>query len=83
MDSILVELYLPAADISYDVYIPLQSKLHEVILLLVSTFSSLSGAYFASYEDTVLCDKASGNVLDINFSAEELGLQNGSKLMLI
>lgn len=83
MDNILVEIYLPAASINYDVYIPLQSKLYEVVTLLSSVFTGLSGDYFTNSDDTVICDKVTGTVLNINLSAEELGLRNGSKLMLI
>ena len=83
MDNILVEIYLPAANRSYDVYIPLKSKLHEVLALLSLMLTELSGGYFAASDDTIICDKATGMALNINMSAEELGLRNGAKMMLI
>ena len=83
MDNILVEVFLPAANRTYDVFIPLKIKLYEVTKLLAHTFTELSGGYFTASEDTVLCDKVSGTILNINMSAEELGLKNGAKLMLI
>lgn len=83
MDKILVEVYLPAANRSYDVYIPLKSKLHQIIALLAGTFTELSFGYFTASEDVVICDKVTGTIFNINMSAEELGLKNGSKLMLI
>lgn len=83
MDKILVEVYLPAGNKSYDVYIPLKSRLHEVLALLAGTFTELSIGYFTASEDTVICDMVSGTIFNINMSAEELGLKNGSKLMLI
>ena len=83
MDKILVEIYLPAANRSYDVYIPLKIKFCEILSLISGTFTELSEGYFISSEDTVICDKVTGTIFNINMSAEELGLQNGSKLMLI
>lgn len=83
MDKILVEVYLPAGNKSYDVYIPLKSKFHEIITLLAGTFTELSSGYFTASKDVVICDRATGIILNINMSAEELGLKNGSKLMLI
>ena len=83
MDRILVQFYLPAANISYDVYIPLKSKLHEVVALLSHTLTELSEGYYIVRDNTVICHKATGKILDINMSAEELNLRNGSKLLLI
>lgn len=83
MDKILVEIYLPAANRSYDVYIPLKSKLHEVVLLLAGTLTELSNGYFTASSDTVICDRITGAIFNINLSAEELEFKNGSKLMLI
>lgn len=83
MNKILVEIYLPATNSRYDVYIPLKIKLFEVLTLVSSSFTELSKGYFIASDDVVICDKETGTILDINQSAEELGLQNGSKLMLI
>jgi hypothetical protein len=83
MDKILVEIYLPASGRNYDVYIPLKNKLYETLALLATTISELSEGYFSGTNETVICNKLTGVVLDINMSAEELGLYNGSKLMLI
>ncbi|THF73922.1 methyltransferase [Cohnella fermenti] len=83
MDNILVEIYLPVAGRCFDVYIPLTSRLHEVEVLLAKAFMEVSGGYFVGSPDSVLCDRESGTVLDINKSALELGMCNGSRLMLI
>lgn len=83
LDKILVEIYLPAINQSYDVYIPLLSKIHEIEMLLTTAFTELSDGYFTTSHQTVICDKATGILLDINKSALELGLQHGSQLMLI
>ncbi|RJX39135.1 methyltransferase [Paenibacillus pinisoli] len=83
MDKYLVEVYIPVLNRSYDVYIPATTRLSEVEALLASAVTELSDGYFTVRPDTVLCDKSSGMLLDINKSALELGLQNGSRLMLI
>jgi len=83
VEKILVDIYIPALNKSYDVYLSLSSKIHEAEVLLANAIKDISDGYFVSTQDTVLCDRVTGNILDINKSATELGLQNGSKLMLI
>lgn len=83
MDKILIQIYLPAANRGYDVFIPLKSRLHEVKALLANTLTELSEGYYTVMDNTVVCEKATGKILDINMSVEELNLKNGSKLILI
>lgn len=83
MEKILVEVFLPSAGRSYDVYIPLSSPVSEVVLLVSKLLSELSNGYFKADKNTVLCDAQTGNVLNINTTVFESGLKNGSRLMLI
>lgn len=83
MDKVLVEVFIPASEKSYDVFLPQQSKLHEVLYLLAGTMTELSQGYFSATHDTILCDRKTGTILNINQTVEELGLMNGAKLMLI
>ncbi|KAA0549165.1 methyltransferase [Bacillus sp. BGMRC 2118] len=83
MDKVLVEIYIPASDEVYDVFIPLNSKCFEILSLLSKVMTELSKGYFIATNSTVLCDRESGAYLNINMSIEELGLKNGSKLMLL
>jgi hypothetical protein len=83
MHRILVEVYNPASNDTYDVLIPMESKLYEVTQLMSNAVSELSQGFYKATQQTVLCDRVTGQVLDINSSVEELGLKNGSKLMLL
>ena len=83
MNKILVEIYLPLLQTSFDVYIPLTSQLHEIEPLVVRAFNDVTSGYVNSSDELVLCDRDSGKVLDINQTALELALKNGSRLMLI
>ncbi|MGA9228258.1 MAG: methyltransferase [Mesobacillus sp.] len=83
MDKVLVEVFIPASEKSYDVFLPPKSKLHEVVFLLAGTMTELSEGYFSATADTILCDRKTGAVLNINQTIEELSLANGAKLMLI
>ena len=83
MDRILVEIYLPALGRAYDVYIPLAMRLHEVRKLLNHALGELSGGTVSGNSETILCDRETGMPFDINSSALELNLKNGSRLMLI
>ena len=83
MHKILVEIYNPALYNTYDVFIPLKSPVYEVVYLLTHTISELSQDQYKATEQSILCDRQTGDLFDINKTIEELGLKNGSKLMLL
>ncbi len=83
MNKALVEVYLPAAGKSFDVQIPLNLKVWEIASMLSKAFEDFSNGCFSSSDQTTLCDRDTGAILNLNITAEELGIKNGSKLMLI
>lgn len=83
MNKILVEIFLPAANMSFDVYIPVESKMSEILTLVSSLLSELSDGKYKATKDAVLCDTQTGIIFNINMAISELGIQHGSKLMLI
>lgn len=82
-EKILVEVFVPAIGKKYDVFVPLKSKMHEVVRLVAKSLSELSEGKYRADQEAVLCDRESGKVFDINSSVYELEIKNGSKMMLI
>jgi len=83
MEKILVEIYVPVLNTSYDVFIPQRLPMYEVLELIKKAVFEMSEGRFVSNNSTAICNKSDGTILNINLSVCELGLKNGSKLMLI
>ena len=83
MDKALVEVYVPVLGRAYDIFIPLSSPMYEVLELVKRAVKELSDGSFAADEATAICHRENGTTLNINVSVYELGIRNGSKLMLI
>ena len=83
MNKVLINVYIPILNKSYDIFIPTQSQLFEVIELIKCAVSELSEGQFVPSRDTVLARKTTGEILDINSTVFELAIGNGTKLMLI
>lgn len=83
MNKYIVEIYLPAALQTYDVRIPANLPLHQFIALIGQAISRLSGGLYTADDNTILLQRESGAILNINMTPAELGLCNGSRLILI
>ena len=79
----LVEVSVPAAGKKFDVYIPLESKMSEVIRMVAGALSDLTGGKYKATEDSILFDADTGIIFNVNMEVAELGIKTGSRLMLI
>lgn len=82
-NKVLVEVIVPAAGKKFDVFIPIESKLGEVLKLLAIALSELSEGKYKASDNVVLCDGDTGVILNVNMEVSELHIKNGSGLMLI
>ena len=83
MDKVLIDIFLPAINRSFEVYIPLDSKFYEITHLVSKMLSELSNGLFISGDDSILYERKTGNILNINMSARQLNIKNGGNLMLL
>ena len=83
MDKILVEVYLPSAVLTYDVYIPIESKISEITQLISNAITDISDNKYKKGVDITLCDFLTGKEYNQNTRVFETNLENGSKLMLV
>ncbi len=82
MEKILIELFVPAAGCTFDVFVPTHCKVSEVLQLLCAAVKELSEGKLIPQKDTLLCDMQ-GTPLDINMSVANANLRNSDRLMLI
>ena len=79
----LVEISVPAAAKKYDVYIPLDTKMFEVVRMVATALSDLSEGNYKATDDAILCNADTGIIYNVNMEVGELGIKNGTRLMLI
>ena len=83
MERMLVEVYIPAIEESYDIFVPQNCMVYELLILISETISNLSSQRYVYNKDSMLCYRSNGAIMDINATAEEAGIINGLQLMLI
>ena len=83
MKRILIEIYLPAAQRTFDVWVPANARLSQVANLTAHTLESLCSSVYAIGTKPLICDRTTGEIHNINMTVWELGYRTGTKLMLI
>ena len=68
MDKVLVNVFVPMLNTSYDMFIPLTSQMHEVLMLIKKAVNELSDGRFIANDNTAICHRDNGGIIEINLS---------------
>ncbi len=82
-NKVLVELLVPVLEISYDVFIPINRKIGNVIVLLSKMVSELSDGYFIANGKNILYSGDTGEKYRMNDLVANTDIRNGSKIILM
>lgn len=83
MDRVLVKVYVPTIEEIYDIWIPAQKKIWNVIYLLVKAINELTNGYYNPSKVPQLYDKITAEKYDMNLNVKESTIRSGTELILI
>ena len=82
-NKVLVELVVPVLEESYDIFIPINRKVGDIIGIISKVISNLSGGYFVSSERNCLYDGDTGDMYPVDTLLINTDIRNGSKIILM
>ena len=82
-NKVLVSLIVPVLERRYDVYFPVNRKVHNVIKMLKSSLFDLSNGSFNQEENYVLYNKENGVAYDMNMLVRDTDIRNGSMIIML
>ena len=83
MDKVLVVLYVPALEKKYDIWIPANKRVYNIIKSLVKAVNEMNDNSFTTNSMPLLYDKTTAKPYDINLTIKETEIRNGTELVLI
>lgn len=82
-EKVLVKLFVPSIDEVYSVYIPINSRISNNILLLNKSVFELSNGEYVPLDSARLYDRDTGEMYSTNLLVRETNIRNGSGLVLL
>lgn len=83
MNQILVRLYVPNLEKSYDVWIPAQRRIANVIILLLKAINELNFNIYKPTYFPMLYNKDTAKMYEPNVLVKDSGIRNGTELIII
>ena len=82
MDKVLVSIYVPSIEKEFNVYLPINLKLLDVINSFQNDLVGMSDNNFAIIENPVVYNDYDGKILNLNNIVKDCGLKKGCRLLL-
>ena len=82
-NKVLVDLYVPTIDEVYNLYLPVNRKIGNIIVLLNKSLFELTNGSFIGTEVTMLYNRSTGEKYSINSILRETDIKNGTSLVLL
>lgn len=83
MNKVLVKLYVPIIEEQYDIWLPLNKKIYNVIKLLIKAINEMSNGNYIPNKVPILYDKITAKPYELNKSVKESDIKNGTEIVLI
>ena len=83
MNRVLIRVYVPLLEKKYDVWVPINKKVYEIIINLIKGINSINKIEYDMKEIPNLYDKESSEVYDINAKIIDTNIRNGSEVILL
>ncbi len=83
MDKIQVMVEVPSISAQYEMLIPEDLLIRDVLKLAVNAVKEVSGGLYAASGTEILCARGQDILLDDNRRLKDFGIGNGDHLLLI
>jgi len=83
MNQIIVQVFLPANGMTYDVRVPENMYVHDMCTMLAELFTEAAKGFYAAGSTNILCFQEVGRSLPHEKTLKELGIQNKTRLMFV
>lgn len=83
MNKIIVEVRVPAIDKIYDVKLPRDIQIWEATKLINQLIITVNPSMYAMDDNAFLCSYETGRIYEVNKLVDEVGLVNGSRVVIV
>jgi hypothetical protein len=80
-NKVLVKLLVPEIDEEYDIFLPVNKKIGNIINLLIKAVNELSNNIFQGNNLTELCNANTGEIYEIDVLLKNTDIRNNTKLV--
>lgn len=82
-NKVLVKIYVPSIDEEYEIYIPTNENIKQVMDLIVKSIYELSDSNLDINKNHYLLDPDTANVYQLGLIVRDTNIKNSKKIILV
>ncbi len=82
-NKVLIELIVPDLDEKYDLYIPINKKVGNILVLLNKALKEMSNGVYINTNKSSIYNKITGEKYKMNVLIRETDIRNGTCLIIL
>lgn len=82
-NKVLVNLYIPFLEKKYEVFLPANKKIGEIIYLIGKTLPDITGGYYEYKKVERLYNRLNGKEYQVNEIIKNTNIRNGTELIFM
>lgn len=83
MNKVLVRVYVPKLEKNFEMWLPLNKRLCNIVNLLVKTIDDFCKGYYKPEGIPILYNKSTAEEYNLNLLLKDTNIRNGTELILI
>ena len=82
-NKVLINLYIPLLEKKYELFLPVNKKVSEIIYLIGNSLTDITGGYYIYKKTERLYSRINGKEYNINEMIKNTNIRNGSELIFM
>lgn len=82
-NKVLVNLYVPIMEKKYEIYLPANKRIGEIIVLLGKALTDITGGYYVYSRKQRLYNRQTGKEYNYNEIIKYTNIRNGTELVIM
>ena len=82
-NKVLVEINVPEIDATYNVFLPINKKIGNILVLITKAINDMSNNSYQITNNNGLYNRDTGERYNIDVLVRETNIRNGTKLVLL
>ena len=82
-NKVLINLYVPFLEKKYEVFLPVNKKIGEIIYLLGKALNDITGGYYIYQQEEKLYNRLNGTEYQFNEFIKHTNIRNGTELIFM
>lgn len=83
MNKIIIRVYIPSLELSYDIKVPINKKIYKITRLIVKAINEINGGFYTPNKLPLMYNKKTATPYNMELTFKDANIKNGTEIILL